>query len=31
VVPNNIDQNASRAWDWSDPQFARTNAYSSAR
>jgi glycosyltransferase involved in cell wall biosynthesis len=31
VVPNNIDQNTSRAWDWSDPQFARTNAYSAAR
>ncbi len=24
MVPNNIDQNTSRAWDWRDPQFART-------
>ena len=23
VIPNNIDRNTSRAWDWSDPQFAR--------
>jgi hypothetical protein len=22
-IPNNIDQNSSRAWDWHDPQFAR--------
>jgi hypothetical protein len=26
VIPNNIDQNTSRAWDWTDPQFARTGA-----
>jgi hypothetical protein len=25
VIPNNIDDNASRAWDWRDPQFARTD------
>ena len=25
-VPNNIDSAPSRAWDWSDPQFARTCA-----
>jgi len=24
-IPNNIDDNASRAWDWRDPQFARTD------
>lgn len=28
VVPDNIDQNSARAWDWSDPQFARTSDYS---
>jgi len=27
VVPNDIDQNVARAWDWTDPQFARTAAY----
>ena len=31
AVPNNIDQNTSRAWDWSDPQFARTEAYRGPR
>jgi hypothetical protein len=24
VLPNNIDQNPSRLWDWADPQFLRT-------
>jgi hypothetical protein len=24
TIPNNVDQNTSRAWDWRDPQFART-------
>jgi glycosyltransferase involved in cell wall biosynthesis len=31
VIPNNIDQNTSRAWDWTDPQFARTKAYTGPR
>jgi hypothetical protein len=26
VLPRNIDQYPSRAWDWRDPQFARTKA-----
>jgi hypothetical protein len=25
-LPDNIDQNPSRLWDWSDPQFLRTKA-----
>jgi hypothetical protein len=29
VIPNNIDQNTNRAWDWTDPQFAR--AYTGRR
>jgi hypothetical protein len=29
VILNNIDRNTSRAWDWSDPQFAR--AYNGPR
>ena len=24
AIPNDIDQNNPRAWDWTDPQFART-------
>jgi hypothetical protein len=28
VIPNNIDQNLSRLWDWKDPQFLRTRAAS---
>jgi hypothetical protein len=24
VIPDNIDQNLSRLWDWKDPQFLRT-------
>jgi len=27
VLPDNIDQNPSRFWDWSDPQFLRTQAH----
>jgi glycosyltransferase involved in cell wall biosynthesis len=30
VVPSNVDQRNSRLWDWSDPQFARTNANAGA-
>jgi glycosyltransferase involved in cell wall biosynthesis len=26
VLPESIDRDASRAWDWRDPQFARTTA-----
>jgi len=26
ALPHNIDEDPSRAWDWSDPQFARTKA-----
>ena len=25
-IPDNIDENPSRTWDWTDPQFARTHS-----
>jgi glycosyltransferase involved in cell wall biosynthesis len=31
VIPNDIDQNTSRAWDWRDPQFARTVSHPELR
>lgn len=31
VLPRNIDQDPSRAWDWSDPQFARTQPHNAPR
>jgi hypothetical protein len=27
VVPDNIDRDSPRLWDWGDPQFARTDGY----
>jgi hypothetical protein len=30
AVPNNIDENPSRVWDWRDPQFARFDRVKSA-
>jgi hypothetical protein len=27
VVPDSIDQDPARLWDWADPQFARTDGY----
>lgn len=30
AVPNNIDENPSRVWDWRDPQFARFDRLKSA-
>jgi hypothetical protein len=30
VVPDSIDQDPARLWDWADPQFARTAAYPKA-
>jgi len=26
TIPNNIDENPSRAWDWRDPQFAHVKS-----
>ncbi len=31
AVPNNIDQNPARLWDWSDPPFLRTRGDGAAR
>jgi hypothetical protein len=31
VLPRNIDQDPSRAWEWSDPQFARTQPHNAPR
>jgi hypothetical protein len=30
VLPRNVDQDPSRVWEWSDPQFARTEARNNA-